>query len=223
MAIGGGILFILFFPRDNANPINLFGYQYFNERERYILRQRLILDDPSKARKGGRHVPREDLRRVVSIQLKSARKQMTNAFNVTVHQLAPHSPHRHYYRRYRTHPGPRVILASAGHWNGIRSSRCECLGLNRRLAACVCNPALGLPFVSLSCEFHGVSRASELTFDFSRDKFKIPGRLVFLGLLLYWAFTVCESVCSWTLLLSLSSLQNYQVIIATPFADISLS
>ena len=72
MAIGGGILFILLFPRDNANPLNLFGYQYFNERERYILRQRLILDDPSKARKGGRHVPRADLRKVVSIEPESA-------------------------------------------------------------------------------------------------------------------------------------------------------
>ena len=26
-----------------------------------------------------------------------------------------------------------------------------------------------------------------------RDKFKIPGRLVFLGLLLYWSFTVCQN------------------------------
>lgn len=32
-----------------------------------------------------------------------------------------------------------------------------------------------------------------LTFDSSRDKFKIPGRLVSLGLLLYWGFTVCKS------------------------------
>ncbi|KAL1968638.1 hypothetical protein VTN77DRAFT_1464 [Rasamsonia byssochlamydoides] len=43
-----GIVFILFFPKSTANPVNLLRVRYFTERETQILVRRLLLDDPSK-------------------------------------------------------------------------------------------------------------------------------------------------------------------------------
>ncbi|RVX76116.1 hypothetical protein B0A52_00473 [Exophiala mesophila] len=151
MAIGGGILFILLFPRDNANPLNLFGYQYFNERERYILRQRLILDDPSKARKGGRHVPRADLRKVF-----------------TNWRLIPH------------------VITTIG---GIAPTQ----GLGSYLPTLV----IGMGYSPLDANAMisiGIWLLvfGTLLWGYLSDKFKIPGRLVFLGLLLYWSFTLAN-------------------------------
>ncbi|PSN69523.1 alternative sulfate transporter [Corynespora cassiicola Philippines] len=44
-----GTAFVLFFPKSPSNPVNLFGYRYFSERETQILVERVLRDDPSKA------------------------------------------------------------------------------------------------------------------------------------------------------------------------------
>ncbi|KAK0624602.1 major facilitator superfamily domain-containing protein [Bombardia bombarda] len=44
-----GFAFISLFPKAPGNPVSVFGYRYFNERESQILLRRVLLDDPSKA------------------------------------------------------------------------------------------------------------------------------------------------------------------------------
>ncbi|KAH6678850.1 major facilitator superfamily domain-containing protein [Plectosphaerella plurivora] len=44
-----GIFFLAVFPKSTSNPTSLFGARYFTERERLILTERIIRDDPSKA------------------------------------------------------------------------------------------------------------------------------------------------------------------------------
>lgn len=46
-----GVVFLLCIPLGPQNPATLFGYRYFTEREEHILRQRVLLDDPSKEKK----------------------------------------------------------------------------------------------------------------------------------------------------------------------------
>jgi hypothetical protein len=44
-----GILFLAVFPRSTGNPTSLLSLGYFTERERLIMVERIIRDDPSKA------------------------------------------------------------------------------------------------------------------------------------------------------------------------------
>lgn len=43
-----GICFVALCPRGTSDPSSLLGFRYFNERESYILTQRVLLDDPTK-------------------------------------------------------------------------------------------------------------------------------------------------------------------------------
>lgn len=44
-----GIIFLSLFPDSVVNPVSLLGIRAFTERESYILTQRVLRDDPSKA------------------------------------------------------------------------------------------------------------------------------------------------------------------------------
>ncbi|KAK3393538.1 alternative sulfate transporter [Podospora didyma] len=43
-----GFIFISFFPYSSSNPVSIFGFRYFTERESQILHRRVLLDDHSK-------------------------------------------------------------------------------------------------------------------------------------------------------------------------------
>ncbi|KAM0216343.1 hypothetical protein ACHAQI_002762 [Fusarium lateritium] len=43
-----GILFILFFPDSPFNPVSIFKFSVFTEREKHILTKRILADDPTK-------------------------------------------------------------------------------------------------------------------------------------------------------------------------------
>jgi hypothetical protein len=49
LTIAAGFVFISLFPKNPANPVTIFGYRYFSERESQILQRRVTLDDPTKA------------------------------------------------------------------------------------------------------------------------------------------------------------------------------
>lgn len=66
LAFSCGTVFILMFPKDPTNPVSILGVSYFDERERYILRHRVILDDKTKSVKAKKHVTRGELVQVVS-------------------------------------------------------------------------------------------------------------------------------------------------------------
>lgn len=51
MTIASGLLFIAFLPKSPSSPKSFLGFCYFNERETYILQQRVLYDDASKERK----------------------------------------------------------------------------------------------------------------------------------------------------------------------------
>ncbi|KAJ4220983.1 hypothetical protein NW759_007053 [Fusarium solani] len=65
MSFCSGVLFILFIPRSPTDPVSIFGWRYFDERESQILRQRIILDDPTKGVRVGSNVTWGELRRVI--------------------------------------------------------------------------------------------------------------------------------------------------------------
>ncbi|ROT35139.1 alternative sulfate transporter [Sodiomyces alkalinus F11] len=46
-----GATFICFFPKSPSEPVSIFGYRYFTEREAQILTARVLRDDPTKAQK----------------------------------------------------------------------------------------------------------------------------------------------------------------------------
>ncbi|KAH6683625.1 major facilitator superfamily domain-containing protein [Plectosphaerella plurivora] len=56
-----GLIFILIFPKDPSNPVSIMGFSYFDERQKYILRQRIIADDKTKAAQADRNVTRGEL------------------------------------------------------------------------------------------------------------------------------------------------------------------
>ncbi|KAF7542388.1 hypothetical protein G7Z17_g11615 [Cylindrodendrum hubeiense] len=56
-----GILFLVLFPKQVSRPVSLLGINFFTERETQILSQRVLLDDPSKAR-GKQHVTWNELK-----------------------------------------------------------------------------------------------------------------------------------------------------------------
>lgn len=60
-----GIIFLALFPRQTSKPVSLLGVRYFNEREAYILTQRILLDDPSKLHAKS-HVSWAELRQTVT-------------------------------------------------------------------------------------------------------------------------------------------------------------
>ncbi|KAI9150848.1 Efflux pump radE [Paramyrothecium foliicola] len=64
LAFLSGVTFILAFPKSTSNPVSVLGFQYFSEREAHIVRQRVLLDDPTKANRAGKSVTREELRHV---------------------------------------------------------------------------------------------------------------------------------------------------------------
>ncbi|RKL13130.1 hypothetical protein BFJ68_g7515 [Fusarium oxysporum] len=60
-----GILFILFFPDSPFNPVSLFKFGVFTEREREILTKRILKDDPSKIH-AKPNVTKEEFRNVMT-------------------------------------------------------------------------------------------------------------------------------------------------------------
>ena len=62
--ISVGLIFIGLFPKSPSHSVSLLGRRYFNEREAQILSQRILKDDPSKA-KEGRSVSKKELVDVV--------------------------------------------------------------------------------------------------------------------------------------------------------------
>jgi MFS family permease len=59
-----GVVFALLFPASPRKPVNLLGRRYFNEKETYILVQRMLLDDQTKE-KGRKNVTGAELRATV--------------------------------------------------------------------------------------------------------------------------------------------------------------
>jgi hypothetical protein len=59
-----GVVFALLFPASPGKPVNLLGRRYFNERETYILVQRVLLDDQTKE-KGRKNVTSAELKATV--------------------------------------------------------------------------------------------------------------------------------------------------------------
>lgn len=55
-----GVIFLVCIPLGPSNPKTFLGYRYFTEHEEYILRQRVLLDDPSKEKKSD-SISRKDL------------------------------------------------------------------------------------------------------------------------------------------------------------------
>ena len=49
LTIAAGFVFLSLFPKSPGNPVTIFGYRYFSERESQILQRRVTLDDPTKA------------------------------------------------------------------------------------------------------------------------------------------------------------------------------
>ncbi|KLJ11948.1 hypothetical protein EMPG_09637 [Blastomyces silverae] len=60
-----GFLFLALFPAGPDNPVSMFGYRYFTEREAKFLSQRVLADDPKKA-KGGNSISLKQLKGAVS-------------------------------------------------------------------------------------------------------------------------------------------------------------
>ncbi|KAF4948115.1 hypothetical protein FGADI_9902 [Fusarium gaditjirri] len=60
-----GILFILFFPDSPFNPVSLFKFGVFTEREKEILKKRILKDDPSKIH-AKPNVTKEEFRNVMT-------------------------------------------------------------------------------------------------------------------------------------------------------------
>ncbi|KAF5704698.1 alternative sulfate transporter [Fusarium globosum] len=60
-----GILFILFFPDSPFNPVSLFKFGVFTEREKEILAKRILKDDPSKIH-AKPNVTKEEFRNVMT-------------------------------------------------------------------------------------------------------------------------------------------------------------
>ncbi|KAJ3459493.1 hypothetical protein MRS44_015566 [Fusarium solani] len=61
-ALGG----LIAFGVSPTDPVSIFGWRYFDERESQILRQRIILDDPTKGVRVGSNVTWGELRRVLT-------------------------------------------------------------------------------------------------------------------------------------------------------------
>ena len=47
-----GLVFVVFFPKSISNPVSIMGIRYLNDREVYILSNRVLHDDPTKAHAG---------------------------------------------------------------------------------------------------------------------------------------------------------------------------
>ncbi|KAI1010636.1 hypothetical protein LB503_005133 [Fusarium chuoi] len=60
-----GVLFILFFPDSPFNPVSLFKFGVFTEREKEILKKRILKDDPSKIH-AKPNVTKEEFRNVMT-------------------------------------------------------------------------------------------------------------------------------------------------------------
>ncbi|KAL2382806.1 hypothetical protein RJ035_005948 [Blastomyces gilchristii] len=60
-----GFLFLALFPKDPDNPISMFGYRYFTEREAAFLSRRVLADDPKKE-KGGNSISLKQLKGAVT-------------------------------------------------------------------------------------------------------------------------------------------------------------
>ncbi|EEU37612.1 uncharacterized protein NECHADRAFT_53615, partial [Fusarium vanettenii 77-13-4] len=69
MAFCSGVVFIVFFPKSPTDPVSIFGWRYFDERESQILRQRIIIDDPTKGIRVDNNVTWEELRRLTNWRL----------------------------------------------------------------------------------------------------------------------------------------------------------
>ena len=63
--IVAGVIFITLFPKNTGNPVATLGFRYFNERDTYILSQRVLIDDPTKVHVRP-HVSWEEVKRTVS-------------------------------------------------------------------------------------------------------------------------------------------------------------
>jgi hypothetical protein len=59
-----GVALIVLFPRNPANPVSLCRFSIFDERERHILVQRVLMDDPSK-RQPRPNIPWTDVKKAV--------------------------------------------------------------------------------------------------------------------------------------------------------------
>ena len=61
-----GVIFLSLFPDSVMNPVSVLGIRAFTEKESYILTQRVLRDDPSKAH-AKPHVTGTELKNVVSV------------------------------------------------------------------------------------------------------------------------------------------------------------
>lgn len=61
-----GVIFLSLFPDSVMNPVSVLGIRVFTEKESYILTQRVLRDDPSKAH-AKPHVTGAELKKVVSV------------------------------------------------------------------------------------------------------------------------------------------------------------
>jgi hypothetical protein len=67
LTISIGVVFLISFPDEVANPVSLLRYRYFTEREAQILSERVLRDDPSK-KQARRHVTWAEFRTTVGHQ-----------------------------------------------------------------------------------------------------------------------------------------------------------
>lgn len=82
LTIAAGFVFISLFPKNPANPVTIFGYRYFSERESQILQRRVTIDDPTKA---------EPRRRVSWAELKQTASPAPLSFPKTTTDIPPSS------------------------------------------------------------------------------------------------------------------------------------
>lgn len=179
-----GVIFALLFPSSPANPVNLLKRRYFTERESYILVQRVLRDDPSKHEKS-KNVTGAELRAVVRLPAiecdfdgADILSQFTNwrliaHIFITICGLAPSSVLWNY--------APTLVKGYG--YGRLRSNAMVSIGQWINLCMTILWGFLALVSHSM------ISTTPELTS--SRDKFNRRGPLVFLGVLLWWIFTLC--------------------------------
>lgn len=66
-----GAIYMAFYPKSRDDPVPFTRITYFNERERHIIAQRVILDDPSKVTGARKTISMKELRWAVSLILPS--------------------------------------------------------------------------------------------------------------------------------------------------------
>ncbi|ETS80050.1 hypothetical protein PFICI_07579 [Pestalotiopsis fici W106-1] len=90
-----GLVFVLFLPPspDNGKPLISFGrWSYFTEKEQYVLKNRVLLDDPSKIHGERAHVGARDILAFLRTPKKWMHVLITMTSVCAVHSLSTYSP-----------------------------------------------------------------------------------------------------------------------------------